>query len=201
MEEARRHFITVVSGLPRSGTSMMMRALEAGGLPIITDNVRTADDDNPNGYYEYEAVKHVREDASWLVDAHGKAVKMVYLLLYELPNDHVYRVIFMQREIEEVIASQDAMLRRQGRQADVGEGAQIVSLFQAQLKKLTAWAHAQEHLSMITVDYNALLRAPTEAMREVDRFLGGGLDTAAMAAVVDPALYRQRAPSSRPPPG
>ena len=105
-------FLTVVSGLPRSGTSMMMRMLEQGGLPVLIDGVRTADDDNPNGYYEFEAVKQTREDASWLEGSEGKAVKMVYRLLYDLPPDRAYRVLFMTRNLDEVLASQRVMLTR-----------------------------------------------------------------------------------------
>src|SRR6516162_10352886 len=107
--------ITIVSGLPRSGTSMMMRMLEAGGMPILSDNIRRADADNPNGYYEFEPVKHLSQDSSWLRDAYGKAVKMVYRLLYELPLEHKYKVLMINRRIEEVVASQDAMLQHMGK--------------------------------------------------------------------------------------
>src|SRR2546428_1479705 len=109
-----QQFITIVSGLPRSGTSMMMRMLDAGGLPVLVDNIRKADDDNPYGYYEFEPVKRLSSDSSWLREARGKAFKMVYALLYELPKDYDYRVIVMQRKMDEIIASQRAMLCRQG---------------------------------------------------------------------------------------
>ena len=89
--------ITIVSGLPRSGTSMMMRILEAGGMPVLVDAARPADVDNPNGYYEFEPAKSIREDASWLTQAEGRAVKMVYKLLYDLPPDRAYHVLFLQR--------------------------------------------------------------------------------------------------------
>ena len=101
-----RDFITVVSGLPRSGTSMMMQMLAAGGISPMTDEVRAADSDNPRGYYELEKVKHLRQDHTWLKDAVGKAVKIVHLLLMELPADRDYRVILMQRDLEEVLRSQ-----------------------------------------------------------------------------------------------
>ena len=105
-------FVTLVSGLPRSGTSMMMQMLHAGGIPAVTDNIRLADKDNERGYYELEAVKRTKDDASWLRDAPGKAVKVIYLLLYDLPTDYTYRVIFMNRNLDEVLASQRAMLER-----------------------------------------------------------------------------------------
>src|SRR5262245_35974300 len=106
MAVATAEFLTIVSGLPRSGTSMMMRMLETGGLPVLTDDVRTPDDDNPNGYYEFEAVKQTKQDDSWLQSSEGKAVKMVYRLLYDLPKDRSYKVLFMRRKMEEVLASQ-----------------------------------------------------------------------------------------------
>src|SRR5690242_7444054 len=109
-QKASDKFLIIVSGLPRSGTSMMMRMLEHGGIPVLTDRVRTADDDNPNGYYEFEAVKQTRKDPSWLAGREGKAVKMVYRLLYDLPADRNYRVLFMRRKLEEVLASQRTML-------------------------------------------------------------------------------------------
>ena len=102
MSTATSQFLTIVSGLPRSGTSMMMRMLDQGGLPAIIDGVRTADDDNPAGYYEFEAVKQTKEDPSWLENSEGKVVKMVYRLLYDLPTDRTYRVVFMRRKMEEL---------------------------------------------------------------------------------------------------
>ena len=107
-------FITIVSGLPRSGTSMMMRMLEAGGMPVITDNLRTADDDNPRGYFEFEPAKKTKDDPSWLNAAEGKAVKMIYKLLYDLPDRLEYRVLIMRRNMQEVLTSQRKMLDRMG---------------------------------------------------------------------------------------
>jgi hypothetical protein len=119
------NFITIVSGLPRSGTSMMMQMLAAGGMPALADNLRQADEDNPRGYYEFERVKEVATDSSWLDEAEGKAVKMVYRLLYDLPADRSYRVIFMIRSLDEVIASQQVMLERSGTASDALDDAQL----------------------------------------------------------------------------
>src|SRR5262245_3326165 len=105
--------ITIVSGLPRSGTSLMMQIIKAGGLPALTDEVRAEDEDNPRGYLEFERVKKLRQDQAWLNDARGKAVKMVHLLLYDLPQDRQYQVVFMRRDLREVLASQKRMLVRQ----------------------------------------------------------------------------------------
>src|SRR5262249_30630691 len=102
--------IIIVSGLPRSGTSLMMQMLDGGGVPVLTDNIRAADTDNPRGYYEFEPVKATKRDATWLPAARGKAVKMVSQLLYHLPPGETYRVLFLERDLEEVLASQEKML-------------------------------------------------------------------------------------------
>src|SRR6266704_120595 len=127
-------WITIVSGLPRSGTSLMMQMLSAGGMPILTDGVRAADEDNPRGYLEFEAVKRTKEDSTWVAGASGKAVKMVYLLLHDLPAGNEYSVILMRRDIREVIASQRAMLARLGKQgADVTD-ERMAAIFEEQMQ-------------------------------------------------------------------
>ena len=109
--------IIIVSGLPRSGTSLLMQMLAAGGIMVITDKLRTADADNPRGYYEFELVKKIKQDASWLPQVRGKAVKMISQLLYDLPGSESYRVILMERDLDEVLVSQEKMLERLGRTA------------------------------------------------------------------------------------
>jgi hypothetical protein len=185
-------FVTIVSGLPRSGTSMMMRMLEAGGLPVIIDGVRQADEDNPRGYYEFEPAKRTREDASWLKTAGGRVVKMVYRLLYDLPGDYRYRVVFMRRNIEEVLASQKKMLHRSGREGGGIDDAQMAALFAKELEKFAAWIARQPNFSIHDVSYNDLLSEPMRHLLEIDRFLGNRLDVEAMARVVEPGLYRNR---------
>src|SRR5215210_2604024 len=108
--------IVVVSGLPRSGTSMAMKMLEAGGLEVVTDGLRGADSSNPNGYYEYERVKTLTagDDTAWLADARGKAVKIISFLLTYLPESYDYAVVFMHRDLGEIIASQNTMLDARG---------------------------------------------------------------------------------------
>lgn len=184
-------FLTIVSGLPRSGTSMMMRMLEAGGMKVLVDNIRQANDDNPGGYYEFEPVKQTRKDASWVGPAAGKAVKMVYRLLYDLPAGYSYRVLFMRRNLEEVLASQKKMLTRDGRVDDVAD-AEMAALFRAELSRFEAWIPAQPNFSLIDVDYNGLLADPGPTVLRIAEFLGGELDQSAMCGVVDPALYRNR---------
>jgi hypothetical protein len=186
-----RPFLTIVSGLPRSGTSLMMKMLEAGGVDVLVDNVREADVDNPRGYYEFEPVKSLKADASWVAPALGKAVKMVYLLLMDLPSDQEYRVLFMRRNLEEVLASQKAMLDRMGKPSPLDD-ARMAALFRDGLAKFEAWAKDRPNFRLLDVSYNALVTDPAPFLPEVDRFLGGGLDVDAMARVVDPALYRNR---------
>jgi hypothetical protein len=185
--------VTIVSGLPRSGTSMMMRMIDAGGMPALTDNVRRADEDNPRGYYEFEPVKQTKEDPSWLASAGGKVVKMVYRLLYDLPADSQYRVIFMQRELTEVVASQDVMLSRRGRETGDLSKDKLIGLFQQQLAEFAGWVGKRPNFRVLYVSYNDALREPDAVVQAVNEFLGGGLDPEAMRRTVEPELYRQRA--------
>jgi hypothetical protein len=184
--------VVVVTGLPRSGTSMMMRMLEAGGVPVVIDGVRTADPDNPNGYYEYEPVKTLKTDASWVPGARGKAVKMVYLLLYDLPPALPYHVIFMRRVLREVIASQDEMLRRNGAGAPPDESRRLIDLFERQLRTVECWLAERKNFRTLYVDYNRTIDDPAETAARIKSFLGKDLDEGQMQAVVTSALYRQR---------
>lgn len=186
--------ITIVSGLPRSGTSLMMRMLEAGGLPLLTDGLRKADHDNPRGYYEFEPVKQTRNDASWVAGAGGKAVKMVSRLLPDLPPGYRYRVVFMRRNLEEVLASQQAMLRRKGLASDPSADAEMARLFTAHLAEMEQWLAAQENFSVIYLWYNELLSDPQRELRRLNEFFRRTLDVARMADIIDPALYRNRKP-------
>ncbi len=195
MSTSQQDQYTIVSGLPRSGTSMMMRMIDAGGIPALTDNIRVADDDNPRGYFEFEPVKKTKEDASWLGRAGGKVVKMVYRLLYDLPADRDYRVVFMRRHLREVIKSQDVMLdrlRRGGGQ--LGED-KLLGLFTQQLSEFDEWITGQANFRVLSVSYNDALRNPEGTVRAVNEFLGGRLDTDAMMRIVEPTLYRQRSES------
>lgn len=189
-------FVTVVSGLPRSGTSMMMRMLDAGGMPVLIDHVRERDIDNPRGYYEFEPVKSLRRDSGWVIEAQGVAVKIIYLLLRDLPASCRYRVIFMERELAEVVASQDAMMARRGAAARHFDNPhEIAHLFESHLREIHQWLGQQDNFSVLGVRYKDVVNEPRGAAARVNDFLGGGLDLERMAATVDPALYRQRAES------
>jgi Sulfotransferase family len=182
--------IIVVSGLPRSGTSLMMQMLAKGGVDVLTDNVRTADMDNPRGYYELERVKRMKEDASWLPEARGKAVKMVSQLLYYLPPGERYRIIFMERNLEETLVSQEKMLERLGKSAVSRE--QMRQSFAAHLERLHEWLRRQGNIEVLCVNFNQLLERPEEQTRRVCEFLGGRANAGRMAESVDPSLYRNR---------
>lgn len=185
-------FATVVSGLPRSGTSLMMQMLHAGGLPVLADQQRVADENNPRGYFEYEPVKRLRSDRSWLPLARGRAVKIIHLLLHDLLLDGSmrYRIIFMQRPLSEVLASQQAMLQREGRAG--ADPAVLRRAFEGQLAQLHAWLSAQPDVRVLHVDYHRVLAEPLAVADALCGFLAIELDRNAMAGAVDPALHRQR---------
>jgi hypothetical protein len=182
--------IVIVSGLPRSGTSLMMQMLASGGLEVVTDNLRTADTDNPRGYLELEKVKKIKQDASWLPGTRGKAFKMVSQLLYDLPPTERYRVVFMERDLDEVLRSQEKMLERLGRQA--GPREQMTRAFTLHLERLRAWLAQQANMETLYVRYNDLVERPEAEAARVREFLGGRLDVEKMVEAVDPSLYRNR---------
>ena len=194
-------WITVVSGLPRSGTSLMMQALAAGGIPPLTDERRTADASNPRGYLELEAVKRLKTDRSWLPQARGKAVKIIHLLLPELVAaadagiKEEYRVVMMRRPVEEVVASQRAMLARQGKPAAAVPDTQLGKLFLDQLTRVEHLLAGRPEFQVLGVSYPALIADPAAEMARVNAFLGSVLDETAMARAVDPKLYREKQPS------
>lgn len=184
--------ITIVSGLPRSGTSMMMKVLEAGGLEIFTDNQRTADEDNPKGYYELEDVKALKDGKSdWMQDAPGKAVKVISSLLEYLPSNYKYKIVFMRREIAEILASQKQMLIRRGESSD-GDDQKMAEMFQEHLKRVRVWLANQPNMDILYVDYNALMAAPDPEVKAVAEFLDLTEKLDAMLSVPDKKLYRQK---------
>lgn len=188
----KQNHVILVSGLPRSGTSMMMQMLGAGGVPLLIDEVRRADSDNPAGYYEFEPVKRTRSDASWVRQARGKAVKIVYRLLYDLPADVDYRVLFMHRRLSEVFASQNAMLDRTAPGIDRMSESNFAETFAAECRRALQWLGRHRRFEVLEVDYNQMLESPRPQIEAIDAFLGGSLDHQGMNQVVQPSLYRQR---------
>lgn len=185
--------VIVVSGLPRSGTSMMMKMLEAGGLKILTDNQREADANNPKGYYEFERVKQMKDgDLAWLPEAAGKVVKIVTGLITFLPSEYKYKIIFMKRDLHEILSSQKKMLGRLGKEDDNIPDDQMSKVYEEHLKQVKGWLVRQPNIELMYVNYNTMVSDPTESLQKVNEFLGGGMDVKVMAGVVDKELYRER---------
>lgn len=185
--------IVIVSGLPRSGTSLMMKMVEAGGIPVLIDGIRTADTDNPKGYYEFERVKELdKGDTAWLPDAQGKVVKVISALLNYLPSEHTYKVIFMRRNIPEVLASQQKMLVHREEDVEAVSDEELTMMYQKHLASIERWLAEQPNVSTLYIHYNALMSEPSDQVRSLNQFLGGSLNVDAMNTVIDPSLYRNR---------
>jgi len=189
--------VVVVSGLPRSGTSMTMKMLEAGGIEVTTDGQREADSDNPKGYYEDERVKNLgkAQDRTWLRKSRGRAIKIISFLLKDLPSDNSYKVIFMRRSIEEVLASQAKMLGNLGEEDGI-EDQSMADMYAENLRTTRFMLGYRRQFDVLYVDHREALTTPAAVARSINEFLGGSLDETAMAGVVDPSLYRNRAESS-----
>jgi hypothetical protein len=192
-----RERITIVSGLPRSGTSAMMQMLSQAGMEALTDNLRAADKDNPSGYYELEVVQKIRNDTSWLNDAKGKIVKVVSPLLTHLPEDYTYDVIFMRRDLNEIIASQAKMIEhRQSSGAEL-DSEQLKRTYKNHLKDIYIWMGSKQNMRTLSVNYRDVIDEPAKVAQNLVAFLGSDLDPNAMIAAVDNSLYRNRAPGSQ----
>lgn len=183
-----RGTITIVSGLPRSGTSMMMQMLQAGGLEIMTDNLRADDENNPKGYMEFDPVKRLRQDNSWLPQAEGKTVKVIAQLLQYLPNNFTYKIIFMQREMTEVLISQQKMLGK----STTAYPTALANTFARELNRTESWLAGQPNMDVLYVNYADVIAQPEEQAENTMAFLGAELDIAGMTAVVDKSLYRNK---------
>lgn len=180
--------ITIVTGLPRSGTSMMMRMLAAGGMPVLVDRSRPPDEYNPRGYYEFAPVKRTARDARWLDRAEGRAVKVISMLLPALPADRHYRVIFMRRGLDAVLASQENMLRRQARRI-TSDRAALRAISARHIAETIAWLKHQPQMRLLVCDYEAILKSPQTSTARIANFLGGKMNASRMASVIDPSLH------------
>jgi len=189
--------IVVVSGLPRSGTSLMMQILARAGWPVLCDQQRPADASNPRGYYEFDPVRRSLHDVSWVGGARGRAVKVIHALLPALPPEPGYRVLLMQRAMEEVLASQQAMLERMGQAASATvPHERLAALFARQLEQTRRLLDERPCFEWIEVDHARLLRTPEIEIRRVAAFLDleltGDRTLAALADCVEPSLHRAR---------
>lgn len=175
--------VIIVTGLPRSGTSMLMQMLAAGGVPVLTDGVRTADESNPRGYLEYEPVKNLLADASWLPQARGKAVKIVAPLLGALPAGLPCRVILCERDLDGVLDSQERMLARKG-ETSRGDRNLLRGEYARMLARTRAMLEKRPCTEVLVIEHGAALQEPRQAAEKLNQFLGGNLDAAKMAAAV-----------------
>lgn len=183
--------ITIVSGLPRSGTSLVMQMLAAGGLAVLGDDLRVADADNPRGYLEYEKVKFLERDATWLPEAEGKAIKVISFLLPKLPSHLEYRVIFVRRNLTEVLRSQEKMLERRGQPP--GPPAEIMAQhFLKHLQTVEQWLSQQSNTQVLHCDHSQIMQSPSLTAGAIQEFLKLSLNIEKMAACVDPELHRQK---------
>ncbi len=189
--------IIIVSGMPRSGTSMMMRMLAEGGLPTLTDELRRPDDDNPNGYFELEVVRQLKEgNFAWLNEANGKVVKVISALLEHLPEDHQYKIIFMERNPKETLASQKKMLDHRGQISKLSD-EEMEQQFHRHLAAMKPWLVRQPNMEVLYVNYNALVTEPQSACERIAEFLDLPLNQSQMLAVPDIQLYRNRISSEK----
>lgn len=189
----KRQKVVIVSGLPRSGTSMMMKMLAEGGLPIVTDSQREADEDNPNGYFEVEVSKKLKDgEINWIYDAQGKTVKVISYLLEFLPSDLEYDIVFMDREIHEVLASQKKMLARRNETSSISD-EEMDAQFRSHLKAIKYWLPRQPNMRVHYVKYNDAVNSPEMVVPSLVEFLDQPLNQAAMESVPSQSLYRNRA--------
>lgn len=192
LEHNQRETTIVVSGLPRSGTSMLMAMLAAGGLPLLVDHRRPPDQHNPRGYFEHAGAAQLARKTDWLHGSAGCAVKIISLQLYHLPVVRPYDVLFIERSLPEILASQRAMLGPMSITPTTDDEAHLTALYETHLGHVKRWIAGQPHMRTLFLEHRAVLENPAVAAKKIRIFLATPLDTSAMAAAVAPALYRQR---------
>ena len=186
--------ITIVSGLPRSGTSLMMNVLNAGGLTLLTDQERRPDTDNPRGYFEFERAKGLPQgDVDWLKEVGDRVVKVISALLMQLPPTYEYRVLFMRRDLDEILISQQKMLANRNELKETGGENVMKRHYQDHLAQITAWLDRQKNFEMISISYNELITEPVDQLKAIDDFLYQSFDANKAATAIDRSLYRNRA--------
>lgn len=171
---------------------MMMRMLESGGLPVLSDGERTADEDNPRGYFEFERVKKLDTDQDWIPEAKGKAVKIIAFLLQHLPPGNHYKIVFMQRDLDEVLASQRKMMIRRGEDPDKIPDSRMRDVYDKHLREVSSWLERSPNVDVLYVPHREAVEDPASWAAKVNNFLGGRLNEAAMRTAVDASLYRNR---------
>ena len=172
---------------------MAMQMIVAGGIAPVTDDLRTPDADNPRGYFEFDRVKNLRNDKSWVDEARGRVVKVIHMLVPELPDDRPYRVVFLERDLREVVKSQSTMLARNAKAGGALPPERLMAIYEQQLKQVRAWLDARSNFAVLAVRHADFIRDASGQAAAISAFLGGGLDVAAMTAAVDPSLHRNKA--------
>lgn len=191
-KDSKKQPVIIVSGLPRSGTSMMMRMLAEGGIPVITDELRRPDSDNPKGYFEFETVRQMAEgNVEWLANSEGKAVKVISALLEYLPPNYSYKIIFLERDVHEILASQRKMLMNRN-EKEMGDETEIEAQIQKHLLAMKPWLVRQPNIEVLYVNYNSLMTKPEPLCEQITEFLDLPLNQTRMLAVPDKQLYRNR---------
>jgi predicted AlkP superfamily phosphohydrolase/phosphomutase/tetratricopeptide (TPR) repeat protein len=184
----KKNQIVIVSGLPRSGTSLLMQMLKKGGLDVLSDENRKADASNPKGYFEYQPVMSIHKNNTWLELAQDKSVKVVAPLLKFLSPKYRYKVIFMKRDLGEVIQSQQKMI---GKNTDVLP-VNLFEAYQKQMNQVEVWKNKEPSVELIYVDYKEVLNHPEASIKKVIDFVGTDLDMSQMVSCVDHSLYRNK---------
>ena len=184
--------ITIVSGIPRSGTSLMMQMLAAGGMPVLSDGLRNPDQNNPRGYYEFELVKSLGRNPEIVAQAEGKVIKVISSLLNHLPAGREYRVVFMLRPLAEVVASQNRMMERLHQTVPQVAERAVTAAFETHLAQVRGWLAKQSNILVLYVDYPSILQDPVGEATRVSMFLDRDLDVDGMVRQVEHALHRER---------
>jgi hypothetical protein len=183
--------ITIVSGLPRSGTSLLMQMLKISNMNILSDNIRQADESNPRGYYEYEKVKSLQKDNSWMQQQDGKVIKIIAQLLKYIPKKLQYKVIFMERNLDEIMASQSKMIERMGKTVS-GDNEVLKNVFSHHVDEIKTWLIETPNIDTLFLNYAEIINNPLNASKEIIDFLGLKIEPRKMASTVDSSLYRER---------
>jgi len=176
--------IIIVSGLPRSGTSMMMQILQAGGIDLVVDKKRPADLHNPYGYFEFEKVKNLEQDNSWITDCHGKAIKILFHLLQFLPEEISYKILFMMRDLDDVINSQNKML--QSYNSNLQNNDKIRSIFENEIIQTKQWLKNQRNMDGLFVNYDEVIENRVKSILRISDFLDRKLNRQKMISVINP---------------
>lgn len=185
-------FIYIVSGLPRSGTSMVMKMLELGGIEILADNHRTPDMDNPKGYFEYAPVKNLAQDSSWVHSAENKGIKVISHLLRFLPSEKKYKILFMLRPLQEILISQKLMLQRNNTPFSENLQTSLAHKLQDHLFKIRLWIVSQSHFECLFLHYHSIISNPQLWAKRISIFLEQSCNPHIMAEAVDRSLYRNK---------